>query len=116
MTTPRLREQNDLSSVFLVERYLPPATTQTLAASITRASELCALSGPPGSASEVRYLHAAYLPTEDTCFCLFRAATADAVRALNDEADFALDRLTAAILLYPTQPAPGESRRDRHSP
>src|SRR5258706_822775 len=56
------------------------------------------------SASEVRDLLSAYLAGEDTCFCLFQAATADAVRALNDEADFALDRITAAVLLYPARP------------
>lgn len=113
MTTPRRREQDDLSSVFLVERYLPPTAARNLAASVARASELCALSGRSGQPSRVRYLHSAYLPTEDTCFCLFGAATADAVRALNDKAGFALDRMTPAILLYPTSPVPGESRQDR---
>ena len=39
-----------------------------------------------------RHLQSAYLPAEDTGFCLVRAATAGAVRALNDECSFALDR------------------------
>jgi hypothetical protein len=56
----------------------------------------------------VQYLHSAYLPAEDTCFCLFRAATAEAVRALNDEASFALDRIAAAVQLYPVTPPPDE--------
>jgi Protein of unknown function (DUF4242) len=109
MTTPRVRAPGGSSSVFLVERYLPPTAAETLSASVARAAQLCALSAESGaesgSASEVQYLQSAYLPTEDTCFCLFRAATADAVRALNDEADFALDRITAGVLLFPTNPA-----------
>lgn len=118
MTTPRLHGLDSPSSVFLVERYLPPAAAGNLAASVSRTARLCTLSAKSGSASEVQYLHCAYLPAEDTCFCLFRAATADAVCALNDEAGFALDRITAAVLLYPASPAPdtpdrspAESRR-----
>ena len=105
MTTPRLRHCDGPSSVFLVERYLPPAAAGSLPASVGRAARLCTLSAEAGPASRVQYLHSAYLPAEDTCFCLFRAATADAVRALNDEAGFALDRITAAVLLYPVYPA-----------
>jgi hypothetical protein len=113
MTSPRHRDPDSRSSVFLVERYLPPAAAGNLAASVSRAAQLCTLSAESGSASEVQYLHCAYLPAEDTCFCLFRAATPDAVRALNDEAGFALDRITAALLLYPDGPAPDETRKDQ---
>ena len=108
MTTLRPRELNGPSSVFLVERYLPAAAAGNLASSVARAARLCALSAESGSASKVQYLHSAYLPAEDTCFCLFRAATAEAVRALNDEASFALDRIAAAVQLYPVTPAPDE--------
>lgn len=63
----------------------------------------------PSIGNEVRYLYSAYLPREDTCFCLFRAVSAEAVRAVNDLADFPLDRITEAILLvggakHPTDP------------
>ena len=90
-------------SVFLVERYLPPEAAGDLAASVERAARLCALSDGPESAAaaQVQYLHSTYLPSEDTCFCLFRASTAEAVRALNDQAEFALDRITAAVQLHP---------------
>src|SRR6266567_1581222 len=108
MTTPRRRDPDSPSSVFLVERYLPAAAAGNLASSVARAARLCALSAESGSASRVQYLHSAYLPAEDTCFCLFRAATADAVRALNEEASFALDRIAAAVQLYPVTPAPDE--------
>jgi hypothetical protein len=109
MTTLRPRDPDGPSSVFLVERYLPAAAAGNLAPSVARAARLCALSAESGSASMVQYLHSAYLPAEDTCFCLFRAATAEAVRALNDEASFALDRITAAVQLYPVTPAPDET-------
>jgi hypothetical protein len=104
MTTSRVRDPDGPSSVFLVERYLPAAAAENLASSVARAVRLCALSANSGAASEVQYLHSAYLPAEDTCFCLFRAATAEAVRALNDEASFALDRIAAAVQLYPVNP------------
>ena len=108
MTTPRQRDPDSPSSVFLVERYLPAAAAGNLASSVARVAQLCALSAASGSASKVQYLHSAYLPAEDTCFCLFRAATAEAVRALNDEASFALDRIAVAVQLYPVTPAPDE--------
>jgi len=105
MTTGPLRHNTDgLRPVFLVERYLSPTAADSLPGSVTRAARLCAPSTGAGSASEVSYLLSAYLAGEDTCFCLFQAATADAVRALNDEADFAFDRITAAVLLYPARP------------
>jgi Protein of unknown function (DUF4242) len=108
MITLRPRDPDGPRSMFLVERYLPAVAAGNLAPSVARAARLCALSAESGSASKVQYLHSAYLAAEDTCFCLFRAATAEAVRALNDEASFALDRITAAVQLYPLTPAPDE--------
>jgi hypothetical protein len=108
MTTSRPRHPDSYGSVFLVERYLPAAAAENLASSVARAAQLCALSAESGSASRVRYLHSVYLPAEDTCFCLFRAPTAETVHALNDEASFALDRIAAVIQLYPVNPAPDE--------
>jgi len=78
--------------IFLVERYLPPAAAQELAASVARVARLSTDSGRSGI--EVEYLSSVYLPTEDTCFCLFRAHSPDAVRAVNATAEFALDRIT----------------------
>ena len=109
MTTSRVRDPDGPSSVFLVERYLPAAAAGNLASSVARAAQLCALSAESVPASRVQYLHSIYLPAEDTCFCLFRAATAEAVDALNDEASFALDRIALAVQLYPVNPAPDES-------
>jgi Protein of unknown function (DUF4242) len=101
MTTPCPSDTGGNSSVFLVERYLTSAAAESLPASVARTARLGTLSAVSASGIWAQYLLCAYLPAEDTCFCLFRAATADAVRALNDEAHFAVDRITAAVLLYP---------------
>jgi hypothetical protein len=83
--------------VFLVERYLSPAAADGLISATARVSRLC--SDPPTTTGEVRYLYSAYLPSEDTCFCLFRAMSSDAVRAVNAQAEFPLERITDAELL-----------------
>ena len=85
------------SSAFLVERYLSMSAANGLADSVARVARLC--SDSASSSNGVEYLQSAYLPDEDTCFCVFRARSADAVRAINIKADFALDRITEAVLL-----------------
>jgi Protein of unknown function (DUF4242) len=66
-----------------------------LAPSVARLVRICAES------DGVRYLHSTYLPTEDTCFCVFEGPSQEAVRAVNAAAHFALDRITDAVPLYP---------------
>jgi Protein of unknown function (DUF4242) len=90
MTRPL--HDDDVPRAFLVERYLSPAAAVDLAAATSRVARLCGDAG-------VRYLYSAYLPTEDTCFCLFRAPSADAVRAVNHHGQFAFDRLIDAVLM-----------------
>jgi Protein of unknown function (DUF4242) len=89
------------ASAFLVERYLPATEVDGLADSVARVARLCA--DPARAGVGVEYLHSAYLPTEDTCFCLFRAPSSDAVRAVNNEGHFALDRITDAVLHFPVE-------------
>lgn len=99
-------------SIFLVERYRTPASAADLSTSVARTARLCALSCEQHAApaQAVQYLSSTYVPLDDTCFCVFRAATEKAVQALNQEARFALDRITEAVLLLPgdtyTTPAP----------
>jgi len=102
MSSPTPPDQGWSRTAFLVERYIPPSEVEVLAASVGRVARLCADSSRDANA--VEYLHSVYLPTEDTCFCLFLAPSPDLVRVVNDEADFALDRLTAAVLLFAGQP------------
>ena len=98
MASPR--KSDSARMAFLVERYLPPTAADSLPASVARVARLCADANRPGP--RVQYLQSAYLPNEDTCFCLFRATSADAVRDVNRAADFALDRITDALLLHPS--------------
>ena len=87
-------------STFLVERYLPSSAAAGLPAAVARVARLCT---EPGDGSEadagVHYLQSAYLPSEDTCFCLFQGPSSDAVRDVNNRAGFALDRITDAVLM-----------------
>jgi len=89
---------------FLVERYLPASAAAGLATSVSDVTALCMNrtgADAHGGDATVRYLLSMYLPSEDTCFCLFDAASPDAVRAINVEGAFPLDRITRAVLLRP---------------
>jgi hypothetical protein len=97
MTWPHPLEHEESLQAFLVERYVSPLAAVGLAASSARLARLCA--GPDLTGTRVRHLYSVYLPTEDTCFCLLRAPSAEAVRAVNTQADFALDRIIDAVLL-----------------
>ena len=91
-------------STFLVERYLSASATSGLADSVARVARLCGDSESSGHG--VQYLQSTYLPSEDTCFCVFRAASADDVRAINGQAEFPFDRITAALLLFSDESSP----------
>jgi hypothetical protein len=97
MTSPELSPDHSSRRAFLVERYVSAAHAAGLASSTLRLARLCAETDRTGP--RVRYLYSAYLPAEDTCFCLFQAPSSEAVRALNQRAGFALDRIVEAALL-----------------
>lgn len=97
MTWPQTSDRDSPRHAFLVERYLPPAEAADLAALTADVARLCA--GSHAGDTPVHYLYSAYLPTEDTCFCLFRAPSAEAVQAVNRKRGFALDRIIDAVLL-----------------
>ncbi len=97
MNSRQTSDRSGRGRAFLVERYLSPAEAEDLAESTARVARICA--GSDRTDAGVRYLYSAYLPTEDTCFCLFRAESSDAVRAVNNHAHFGLDRITDAALL-----------------
>jgi hypothetical protein len=97
VTSPDFAVDTDLQRAFLVERYLSPTAAVGLTAGTARVTRQCADVHSAGT--DVRYLYSAYLPSEDTCFCLFSAVSSEAVRAVNDLAGFPLDRITEATLL-----------------
>ena len=92
MTTHRI-------STFLVERYLPSPSQAGLAASVARVVQACAESACDDN--EVRYLHSTYLPAEDLCFCVFQAPSVAAVQAVNEAAEFTINRITDAVAMHP---------------
>ena len=87
------------TGTFLVERYLNAAAAEGLPEAVARVADACA--GP----GHVRYLHSTFLPSEDTCFCVFEADSADAVRAVNAEAGFTVDRISDARVMFDAPPA-----------
>jgi hypothetical protein len=76
---------------FLVESYLPdradPAPSALVARLGTAAEEL---------ALEVRYLRTIFLPEDETCFYLFEAPSAEAVRLVSERAELRHERILEA--------------------
>jgi len=84
---------------FLVERYVPVGDLEDLARAVDRVAAACA-DAPTGSS--VCYVQSTFVPGDDTCFCVFRAPSAEAVHAVNAAARFTVDRISAAITLTPS--------------
>jgi hypothetical protein len=71
-------------TAFMVECSLPalsPDHRSTLQSALEEASRRVTASGSP-----VRYLGATFVPARGRCYCLFEAASVDAVRAVNEAA------------------------------
>jgi hypothetical protein len=83
--------------VYLVERYLAAPDATGLAAAVTRLALACHATA--GSETPVQYLHSTFVPADDTCFCLFQAASSEAVRAVNALAHFGFDRISDARVI-----------------
>ena len=101
MSQPDDEDADAVEAAFLVERYVSPTATAELAAAVGRLAALCRAPGGQPGGSRVTYLHSTYLAGDDTCFCLFTAASAEAVALINRQARFALDRITSAAVLHP---------------
>jgi uncharacterized protein DUF4242 len=80
--------------VFLVESYLPRSASALEDASdaARRAAELAT-----GEGVAVRYLRTTLLPSDETCFHLFEAASAADVEAAAARAGLACDRVVEAV-------------------
>ena len=94
LVTPAERPPTNL---FLVERYLPATNYEVLSATVRRVADTCATRRDAGV--DLHYIHSIYIPAEDTCFCVFRAASAAAVHAANDAHTFRIDRISAGFEL-----------------
>jgi hypothetical protein len=90
------------SGLYLVERYLPGATDDDVAAAADRvaaASERITTEGTP-----VRYLGTTFIPADETCFCEFEARSRDTVAWANERANVPFARILAAAH-FPTRKA-----------
>jgi hypothetical protein len=87
--------------IYQVERVLPGADLEALAALSRAAQEACqrfAATGKP-----VRYLRSTFTPGESRCRCLFDAASGDLVREVNDAAELPYSRIVLAVDLPSAQ-------------
>jgi hypothetical protein len=92
---------------FLAETYAPRDTpgTGTAARQAGQAALAADQASQPGA--RVRLLGAIVVPEEETCFWLYQAPSAAAVRAAMTAAGLRPDRITAAVSIRPPNPAPG---------
>jgi hypothetical protein len=92
---------------FLAETYAPrdaPGTAAPRPDDLARAAAQA--SGP---SAPVRFLGAVVVPDEETCFCLYQAPSAGAVREAMTRAGLRPERITRAVTVRPprTRPGPG---------
>jgi hypothetical protein len=90
---------------FLAETYIPRLAAAPCADDVARAAEHA--SGPGGP---VRFLGAITVPEEETCFWLYQAPSAAAVRLAMTAAGLRPERITPATAVRPSAPAPGQAR------
>jgi len=87
---------------FLAETYTPRLAAAPSAGDVARAA---AHAGGPQA--PVRFLGAVAVPEEETCFWLYQAPSAAAVRAAMIAAGLRPERITQAVALRPPTPTPG---------
>jgi hypothetical protein len=104
--------------MFIVERYLPAARQAELAAAVDhdrRAAERMTAAGVPA-----RHLATIYVPSDESCFSLFDAPSADALRQAQERAGIGFERIVEAVQLPPPNPRNREplphARITRHTP
>lgn len=89
--------------MFIVERYLPAARQAELAATVDhdrRAAARMTAAGAPA-----RHLSTIYVPSDESCFSLFDAPSADALRQAQERAGIGFERIVEAVQLPPHNPA-----------
>jgi hypothetical protein len=93
---------------FLAETYAPrdaPGTAAPRADDLARAAAQA--SGP---SAPVRFLGAVVVPDEETCFCLYQAPSAGAVREAMTRAGLPPERITRAVTVRPPRTRPSTGR------
>lgn len=82
---------------YIVERVMPGATLASVRAVIQAADDACRTSTREGK--PIRYLRSTFTPGESRCRCLFEAANADLVKAVNEAAHIPFNRVVIAVEL-----------------
>ena len=82
-------------ATFLVERYWPGVTPETLEEAVTRLKE--ATAEMTGEGMPVRYLGSIYVPGDEVVFCLFSGQSAEIVTRANERAGVQFDRVVESI-------------------
>jgi hypothetical protein len=92
-----MEENVDLRPAFLVERYLPGLTQDTLTALAARLDS--AAGEIHRSGTPVSWLGSTALLEEETMFCVFRAPSREAVQALNELALAPYERMSEVFFV-----------------
>jgi uncharacterized protein DUF4242 len=85
--------------MFIVERYLPAVRHGELAAAVARDQR--AAEGMTAAGISVRHLSTIYVPSDESCFSLFDAPSADALRQAQERAGIGFERIVQAVQLPP---------------
>ena len=93
---------------FLAEIYAPQDAADLVARRAAQAADQ-----PRDQRRQVRLLGAVVVPEEETCFCLYQASSAGAVRAAMAGAGLRPDRITPAVSIWPT---PGHQPPQKNTP
>jgi hypothetical protein len=82
-------------TTYMVERYLPGVSAQEVLAAAGRAKETTDRMSAEGVA--IRYLRSTYVPSEESCFCLFEGPSVELVKSANERAQIPFDRILEAV-------------------
>jgi hypothetical protein len=93
MSVRRTRE--DPLSLFLAERYVPEGRSESVIADVARAS--AASDELAAEGTRARHLHSMLIPSDEICFALFEANSAEEVRRLIERASIPYERVVEAV-------------------
>jgi hypothetical protein len=77
-------------ALFVVERYVPATTNPDALGTL-------GWTGPATPSADIRHVRTWFLPEDETCFSLFEAPSAAALKAAGDAAGLRYSRITEAI-------------------
>jgi len=97
---------------FLAETYTPRGDGGPAAPGADEAARAAGQASQPGA--PVRFLGAILVPAKETCFWLYQAPSAGAVRAAMTRARLRPDRITEAVSIRPPDPAAGTQGQAGH--